>query len=451
MRKGILAMEDLGEERVEDAAVVEGEGAEGGEGGGGEEVIVEGEVNATAPEAEAMAEVESAEAEVIETDEAVGEAEATAEVVDEVREHVEEAVETEGGVSEPEARALDVAVEHMLVTLGVARSKAKVFPAMEGFKQKETRVQATKVALESISGKLQALWKAIIANIQRVFEICAAFVKALINGSKQVELRAKLVMKMAAKKKGAAPGEVSTKGWGSMVSVGGKIPDGKAAVAAITALGQDSYINYDYGSAASKANATIVKMLDQIGKEGSLEAVAALMDELEKETGLSKTGGDEAHALPMGGASIKISPKRTDGHLTSVEVALTADKVEVPEKVEGLSPEDANQVAQSVLNNLKKFAAYEKQSGDIAAAMKSLTAKMSSMVGKVNDAQKNTDKEVQTVAKAVSALKSMLARASTLLRSYDLKSCQAALKYAGASVSAAGAKAAAAAKEGAAA
>lgn len=430
MRKqGILAMEDL-DEVVEEQR---------------EEVVEpsEDELAGTAPEAEAMSDVEAAHDEVVETDDAVEEASETADTIEQVRENVEEAAETEGGVSEPEARALDVAVEHMLVQLGLPRAKAKVFPAMEGFKEKSTRLQATRVALESISDKLKTLWQAIITNIQKVWEAVVAFVKSVLAGAKHLEVRAGIIKKLAARKKDAKVGEVKVKPSFAMIAKEGKVLEGAALVAGINELGKDGIINFDYGHAATVANTCLSAVLDGLGKEGAGSNAEKHLAELSKEL-LLPFGDSKEFALPLGGAVLHVEVQKGDSFATGASVELKPGEAKLPETVEGMSAEDAAKVADAVLANLKKFGAYEKQSGDIAAAMKSLTAKMKSAMAKApgDDAEGQSKAEgiktAHEVAKAIQVTKTLLARTSTLVRGYDLRTCKAALDYAGASVGAAG-------------
>lgn len=428
MRKGILAMEELDE-------VVEPVEAE----------ATEAELTASAPEAEAMGEVEESHDEVIEADDAVEEAGETAETIEEVRGNIEEAAETEGGVSEPEARALEVAVEHMLVQLGMPKAKAKVFPAMEGFKGRETRLQATRVALESISEKLHTLWKAIIANIQKVFEMVTAFIKSVLAGAKHLEVRAALIKKMAVRKKDAKAGSVKVKPGFALISKDGHILAGGALVSGIAELGSDKVINFDYGKAATIVNKTLSGILDGIGKEGAFENASKHLDELDKELLMpfGGDGGDFEHALPLGGATLSVKVAKADGFATGASVELKAGEAKLPESVEGMSMEDAAKVADAVIADLKKFGLYEKQSGDIAATMKSLTAKMSSAMAKSGkdaegEAAAGANKAAHQVAQCVQVVKTLLARTSTLVRGYNLRTCKAALDFAGASVGAAG-------------
>jgi uncharacterized protein YukE len=429
MRQGILAMEDM-EEEVRGTPPVEPE-------------MREEELTAEAPETEALAEVEATHDEVIEAEEASEEAADTAETLDGVREQVEEAAETEGGVSEPEARALEIAVEHMLLAIGSKPEKAKVFPAMEGFKEKATRLQATRVALEEMDGKIKKIWAAIIENMKKVFEAVVAFIKSLVNGTKFLEGRANMIKKAAAKKKGAKAAEISTAGWGSKLTIKGEAPSATAVKAGVEHLSANEVINFDYGKAASEANATIVKMMDLVGKEGGAEEAKKLHDELVGHFFAGKGTDGEGFDLPFGNAKVMMHyQKAADGRLTGVDVKLEVGEVKVAEKVEGATAEEAEAIADAVIKNLSKFGAYTKQADDIAAMFKSLASKMAGMVGKVSgkasEADQSASKKVHELAQTVNAVKTMLARTSTVVRHYDMKCCSAALTYAGKSVAAIG-------------
>lgn len=433
--RGVLAMEEAELEAQEAAAaaepIVDAEVA-------ADEHVAEG----TAAETEAVAEVEAAQAEVVETDAALDQAGETAEVIEEVRDNVAEAAETEGGMSEPEARAIEVAVEHMLVHLGASKEKAKTFPAMEGFKNKATRLEATRVALEGLGEKIKALWQAIINNVQKVWDMVVAFVKALLNGTKFVEARANIIKKMASRKKDAKAGSVKVGKWGSKIVVGGKIPNAAELVKGVQALSKHPAINFEYGAAATEANAAISAMLDQVGKAGGDDKAAELFMKFQA-TIMAKKASPK---LPLGDAEYVFDAKQgEDGVVTSVDCSIKAADVKLPESVEGMSPADAIKVADAVIANLGKFGAYEKQSGDIGVAMKNMMSKMKAVASRGKEG--DSDAEIRKIAKAVMVTKTSLGKASTILRGYDLQACKAALDYAGASVSAAGKEAKKEAKE----
>lgn len=415
--RGILALEELDESRV-DAPV--------------EQEVREEELVADAPETEAVAEVEETHDGVIEATDASEEATETADTIEEVRDNVAEAIETEGGVSEPEARALDVAVEHMLVRLGAPRKTAKVFPAMEGFKDKATRAQSSKIALEAMDGKIKKIWEAIVAQIMKIYEAIVAFVRSLLSAGKLLEMRAARMIKAAAAKKDHKPTEISVGRWGQGVLVDGKFPNGAELVKGIQGLAGDKYINHNYGHSVSEANKIVVKMLELVGKPDAKDELHKLMAELDTSIGLDVP---QSYALPMGGATLVVEKKIEDGNIVSASVKISAGDAKAPEKAEGMSAEEVGKVAQAVQADLKKFSGYEKEAGDMAAALKGLVAQVKSKVGKASDEQKDANATVQAVARVVSAEKSLIASMSTKLRAYNLQSLKAALDFGAASLS----------------
>lgn len=429
--RGILAMEEAELEAVVAEPAVDAE------------VVAEEQVEqGTAGEAEAMTEVEAAHDDVVASDEQIADAEDTAGTIETIEERVGEAAETEGGISEPEAAALDVAVEALLVRLGASREKAKVFPAMEGFKDKESRQQTTRIAMENLGAKVKQLWQTILNAINSVWEKVVAFIKAMLNGTKFVEGRAVLVKKLAARKGAAKAGTVKVGKWGKKIMVGGKIPNASALIKGITALSSHPAISFQYGAAATEANAAIVKALDGIGKKDGADGAAEALMNLGAILHVEKKN----MALPLGDVTFVSTEKKDEaGNVSAIEVKIDGGEGDPGAEAPGLSPADAIKVADAVIANMKKFAGYEKESESIAATMKQLTSRIKGVASKETE----NDKEIRSIAKAIMVTKSALAIASTKARGYDLATCHAALAFAGASVAAAGkeAKAAAPAKD----
>ena len=207
MRKGILAMEEL-DEVVADNAAVE-------------------TLEAPAEETEGLAEVEAAETEVVADTEETGEVIETADTLDEVREGVEEAAETEGGLAEPEARALNAAVEGLLITLGARGANAKVFPAMEGFRDPATRARVTMEAAGGIGDKVKQVWAKLVEMLKKAWEMISNFFKAITTAAGRLGMRAEKVKKAAAKNSGwTGRRPVATKKWGAKLSVGTSVAGG---------------------------------------------------------------------------------------------------------------------------------------------------------------------------------------------------------------------------------
>lgn len=419
MRKGILAMEELNEPEVIDDATLTGD----------------------APDAEAMTDVVAAHDEVIGAMDDIDAGVATGDAIEEVRANVATAAETEGGLSEPEARALDVAVEHMLVSIGMPRSRAKVFPAMEGFREKTDRLHNTKVALESFSEKLALLWKRVMASLTAAWELVVAFVKSLVTATGRMQRRAEGIKKAAAAKKDGKAVEIKVKGSYAKLVDGGKIATNLAAK--IGELGTHHEINLDFGKMATDMNRVVVSMVDAIGKPDAQALVSAGLAELEKTCQIMVEQGATSDTvdLPLGDSKLIITTKFDDTS-ASMTAELKAGEVKLGEKVEGLSPADAIKVADAVIKDLAKFAKYEKESGAIAATMKGLSAKMGGAMAKIrpgkDEDQAALNKATRQTAQAVQVTKTAVGRISTLLRGYNTQTLSAALDYAGASVAAIG-------------
>ena len=431
-KKGILAMED--DEIRGDGIVVD-------------EPVAESDLTGTTDEAEAVAEVEEVGDTVVAESEEADEAVAVIDDIDEVRENVEAAVETEGGVSEGEARGLDLAVEGMLNKLGVHGPRARVFygtkerkPGLEEFKTPEARLQFNKLALEAIGETVKKAWAALLTKLEGIYDAVVAFIKALLNGTKQLEIRANLLKKQAIAKKGGTTAEsVSTKKFGSYLADGSKVVTGAQLVSAINGLGKDAAINFDYGSAATKANAAIVGLLDAQGKPDAAELIkksTSDFSDVMNADAASLLGGAKEHDLPLGNAKLVTSGGGEDGSLPTVTLKSAGGTVE--ETAPGLSSEEAVAVVDAVLANLKKFAAYESQSGKISASLKQLTSRVKTAMSKQSKEEADSVAAARAAVREIAAAKGLYVHTQTLVRSYDLKTSKAALDYVAASLSGAG-------------
>lgn len=102
----------------------------------------------------------------------------------------------DGGISEAHARALDVAIEQMSLSLGYNSNKKKTFPALEGFTKIKTRQASTELAMEGIRNFVSKIWEAIKAAIQKAIAWVMQFIHNLrLNNSALTARCAKLLVK----------------------------------------------------------------------------------------------------------------------------------------------------------------------------------------------------------------------------------------------------------------
>lgn len=189
------------------------------------------------------------------------------ESLDAVAQTAEDSIET-GGMTGTAANLANLAVEAICERLCIKRTKAFGI-ATESFSKSETRVQATKVAVEDIKDLAARAWetlkkfiKSIIVFVKETY----AKVKGYVFG---ISKRAKLIQQRAKDFKGTQPEEVTKPGLAAKLSIDGKaVP--KDLASNITALGSGlSNLDSDLG----KANVELLYTLNKINNSTGASAV----------------------------------------------------------------------------------------------------------------------------------------------------------------------------------
>ena len=146
-----------------------------------EQDVVAEEVVETADNVEAdLAEAAEVEAELAETTDAIDEGAEDAETLEEIADVLEE-TEQEGGADPVTAQVAEVAVEAIYKRLGLAKAKPLAH-GLESFSDKATRLDATRLSVESIRETAKKVWEAIKKMLTRVKDFIVNFFKAIYPG-----------------------------------------------------------------------------------------------------------------------------------------------------------------------------------------------------------------------------------------------------------------------------
>lgn len=150
---------------------------DGAIGGAGDADLVDAANTATEVEAGAA---ESAEVEhsVSDIDTGISDAGEAADGLAEVQGEVADAVASGDGLSEREARLAEMAVEGYCKMVGINARKERLFPSMENFGGRHSKLAATRIVLENVGETLKRIWEAIKAAVARVIE----WIKSFFNG-----------------------------------------------------------------------------------------------------------------------------------------------------------------------------------------------------------------------------------------------------------------------------
>jgi hypothetical protein len=364
--------------------------------------------------------IESAEAPIIEMNEAASEVTGitesmdqgadTAEVLDQMGEQVETVIAEDGGLTEHGAAAIEVAVEGLRTMVGFSRGKAF---AMEGFGDKATRVQATKVALESIQDTVKKIWERIVAAFKAAIEYVQKFFAKVLDSGKRLEARADkfLAMAKAAEKDGKNPGDekLDVTAQAKLLHVAGKFPEAKVLAEKLKAS----------STAEGKFYEEISKYADSLTSEASKEGGDA---EKVAEPSLDANVLPEGYAVPeghkvlsselsLGGASLfLVLPTKETTKVQKFKAFFRSKAFLAQAKGAGKAPEKAEVAA---------FNAAE--AGVVCEAVKASMAEVAKAKAGLDDMKKQLA-EVEKQAKAAKEDKSASTKANAFRVSLNVSS-----------------------------
>ncbi|MDD2879675.1 MAG: hypothetical protein PHQ58_04495 [Rhodoferax sp.] len=427
---------------------------------------MDGEVDGGADVAEFA---ESAESDIIEMDEAnnniqglddgMDEAEETADTLDKMGESLGEAAE-DGGISEPAAEAVRVAVEHLCARIGMPAG-TRVMPSMESFGDRSSRVAATMEAMDGIKARAKSIWEAIVKVFNQAIDWVKDFFRKLTDGSLKLKKRAEKIITETGKlgsKTIKADAKIAAGGFGKQLVVGDKIPEGSDFVSKVG----------EYSKTQKELNTKIKGMSDN-GKNAVKDIMSAVEsgDALKEKIGKAAktmlgmwTGKNSSntelqidgmqlgeYALIFGNKSfysrvpMHMETQKEDAAFeemiknTKFTVANSAGEKEAKElakEITALQKEEIKSVATAIKANMELYKDYNKEIKALEESRDSVRKGMD----RVKNAFSESDRTAARIAKIyVSAL---TAGASSL-RSYDIKTCKAALDYCTASLKSAGA------------
>ena len=155
----------------------------------------------------------------------------TVETMGRVGEKLEEAIDENGGIDPIAAEAIKICLEHMQCRM-TGGTVMKTF-ALEGFKSKTTRIQATNMAMESFKETAKKVWDGIIATIQRAMKAVKDFFARFFDAAKKQAYRADQLAKAAeAKKEAKVEGKVKAQ---AILRLDNKFIEGTALKSALEA------------------------------------------------------------------------------------------------------------------------------------------------------------------------------------------------------------------------
>ncbi|MGC3005354.1 hypothetical protein ACPF8X_44965, partial [Streptomyces sp. G35A] len=99
-------------------------------------------------------------------------------------------------MSEETAKAVEVAVEAALNMLGASHRQQSLMPSLESWGSGQSRLTATKIALEGIGDKIKEIWKRIVEFVKSIAQKVVDFIAKFFDNTDRLK---KNIGKMRAK------------------------------------------------------------------------------------------------------------------------------------------------------------------------------------------------------------------------------------------------------------
>ena len=359
----------------------------------------------------------------------INDAAETADVLEKMHDALGESLEV-GGVSENEVAALDLAVEHLLSSLGFPHNRKKVFPSMEGFKEKGSgRIRSTKIAMENIKENFNKVWAQIIAALRALWSKAKEAFMTILNESERLGKKANAVREKA-KHSTLPPAEVKIKAghFAKFITINGKFLSAEHIFSAYEKQMNDPLINMDRKKVITDIGNLLKELItesDDKKKEAKEEDLFNLMGHAtlgvagETVPGAKEGYIVQQYKLPFGGYVFSTSTSEGTGML-SLELNANTDKPDLPEEIPALDVHDIDKLMSMVSIQVSKY----------KVALTHLNHsfnQISTMVDSVKNVA--SEEDVKVSSRVFNNITSAIIRSALLLRKYDLKVSSSLIDY----------------------
>jgi division protein CdvB (Snf7/Vps24/ESCRT-III family) len=247
-------------------------------------------------------------------DGAIEEGEETAAVVEEAAAPLQEAVDSGEGIPAPAAEAIRICLKYLSGRTQVPMHMTAV--GVESFKVKQTRLNATKIAMEGMKEWAKKIWDAIVAAFDSAIEWVKGFFSKLFDAAVRMKKEAEALKQKSESLAGKTPkagAKLEKSSLTTKLMFGGKIPDGKT----FASFYEKTIATYIDVAKKSVGEDTVLKML-----EGTATILASADESVAKLEPLVK----EVTTIPFAGNETRI-PGETpaDGMTLKASATLVGD------------------------------------------------------------------------------------------------------------------------------
>ena len=358
----------------------------------------------------------------------------TVETMGRVGEKLEEAIDENGGIDPIAAEAIKICLEHMQCRM-TGGTVMKTF-ALEGFKSKTTRIQATNMAMESFKETAKKVWDGIIATIQRAMKAVKDFFARFFDAAKKQAYRADQLAKAAeAKKEAKVEGKVKTQ---AILRLDNKFIEGDALKSALEAnhkIVQDQAL---YGIGVSDKFVSVAEKALKKAVEGGDDAEFKELEDalIELCGGLKKKGEDKYESDTLiGDVVIKAELVLAKAKLTVAMGDSAAKKDMEATEIDAAEPAKVAEIAKAVKAQMEDLVKAQDEIKKIEKShigLLSAIKKLWTAGNKSLDAGAKAKAGINNTSNAVLAINSFISFSSTFVsraKQYEASVASAALAY----------------------
>lgn len=342
----------------------------------------------------------------------------------EVHDTLGASVEDGEGVSEETAKMAEIAVEAICAKVGISAREARMIPAMESFGSANSRLTATKLAMEGIKETATRIWEAIKKAAIHVWNVVKSFFAGLVKSRAMLE---KHLTNLKARA-GNAKGDPKEK----KISTGAKAftIDGTASLDTVYAVLDDSVAL----APMSVKLGEIADHLAMVGvdREDVNAAFKGAMSKLQNSKS-SKTmdNGKTAHGRLVNGRAIVVTPGKDDA-IPTLAVETTektfAKEIDAPTKEQIVAMLEK---ATKALTDLKEFDKVSKTLEKVTKLTTDYADKMIKAASSGSDDDK-TKEEGKKTAETMKGINNMISKVGVACPSLMFGAIKAVADYANA-------------------
>lgn len=366
------------------------------------------------------------------------------ETLGDIQDIMADSVESGEGLDETSAEIAEVAVEAICARLGIRGSRT--MPATESFGSSNSRVAATKIAMEGIGDRIKTIWQAIEKAFISMWTKIKEFFAKFFTNTEKIKKAAAALKEKAKGFKDATIKEAAIK---SGFVAGAFNEDGTANLNTAKAiLGNHVALT----EAALKAKDVIVELAKVVESSVTSKDPASFD---------KKVAEDAVYFIKAFGSSLKVTSETkgdakvvtgksgafVGGTMCVAEVSISEDSVTLSFKQEDSgkkAPESLPTLKHgeilSLLDEVTKLATvtedYKKNQAKFDAINKSLIAVAHSVINSadkiasLSEENAATKKAISQARTVVTSLNSVVTRITTMVPVANVRACKAALNYA---------------------